>query len=433
MRAIDGVRVTLDAALAYDHVRVEDCLPEVANLSRNAVIESADPGGVRGHTMYHRDSAGSISYAEFRHLGKEGKLGKYSIHFHRVADSMRGSSVIGASIWDSANRWITIHGTNSLVVRDCVGYRSIGHGFFLEDGTEVENILDRNLAIGAGRGKPLVGQVFPLDRNDGAGFWWANSHNAFTRNVAVECDRYGYRFDAPVGPGSELVLSVKGADGVRRKVDIRTLPFLRFDGNEAHDQFQYGLNLGGGSGKDEEGGVGDVGPDARHPFVIRDFRVWTSRWAITPAAPSILIDGLQLEDDLYGFWRPRYVRHAYRGVSLHRIAYPYAYEQGDRPEESVFPSPLAPVDDRPPVTVITRVGAPREGRVAVRGVSVDDNTIRSVLVNGRPARSVAGNFLEWEAEVEVKGASGPMTVAALAEDAAGNTEQVPHRVAVALP
>ena len=50
--------------------------------------------------------------------------------------------------------------------------------------------------------------------------------------------------------------------------------------------------------------------------------------------------------------------------------------------------------------------------MAVRGVSVDDNTIRSVLVNGRPARSVAGNFLEWEAEVEVKGASGPMTVAA---------------------
>ena len=71
--------------------------------------------------------------------------------------------------------------------------------------------------------------------------------------------------------------------------------------------------------------------------------------------------------------------------------------------------------------------------MAVRGVSVDDNTIRSVLVNGRPARSVAGNFLEWEAEVEVKGASGPMTVAALAEDAAGNTEPVPHRVAVALP
>ena len=37
------------------------------------------------------------------------------------ATSMRGGSVVGASIWDSKNRWITIHGTSYLVVRDCVG------------------------------------------------------------------------------------------------------------------------------------------------------------------------------------------------------------------------------------------------------------------------------------------------------------------------
>ena len=97
-------------------------------------------------------------------------------------------------------------------------------------------------------GKPLPGQVFPLDRNDGAGFWWANSRNAFTGNVAVECDEYGFRFDAPEAPGVELVLSVRGSDGERRKVDIRTLPFLRFEGNEAHAQRRYGVNLGGRGG-----------------------------------------------------------------------------------------------------------------------------------------------------------------------------------------
>jgi len=57
--------------------------------------------------MYHRDSGGGISYAEFRHLGKEGVLGKYSIHFHLVGDTMRGSGVLGASIWDSHNRRLT--------------------------------------------------------------------------------------------------------------------------------------------------------------------------------------------------------------------------------------------------------------------------------------------------------------------------------------
>jgi hypothetical protein len=58
--------------------------------------------------QYHRGSAGSIGYAEFRHLGKEGVLGRYSLHYHLGDDTMRGSSVIGASIWESGNRWLTV-------------------------------------------------------------------------------------------------------------------------------------------------------------------------------------------------------------------------------------------------------------------------------------------------------------------------------------
>ena len=138
-----------------DHKGTGDYRAAVANLSRNVIVESAEPDGLRGHTMYHHGSAGAISYAEFRHLGKENVLGRYSIHFHLCGDTMRGSYVIGASIWDSHNRWITIHGTNYLVVRDCVGFQSVGHGFFLEDGTEVYNVLDRNLAVQAFAGKPL--------------------------------------------------------------------------------------------------------------------------------------------------------------------------------------------------------------------------------------------------------------------------------------
>jgi hypothetical protein len=106
--------------------------------------------------MYHRGSTGSISYAEFHRLGKPGLLGRYALHFHLAGDTMRGSYVVGASIWDSGNRWLTIHGTNYLVVRDCVGYQSLGHGFFLEDGTEVYNVLDRNLSVQAFTAKPLL-------------------------------------------------------------------------------------------------------------------------------------------------------------------------------------------------------------------------------------------------------------------------------------
>ncbi len=190
VKSLDDKKLTLDRPLEFAHSRSGEFRGEVANLSRNVVVESADPAGTRGHTMYHRYSAGSISYAEFRHLGKEGVLGRYALHYHLVGDTMRGSSVVGASIWDSANRWLTIHGTNYLVVRDCVGYESVGHGFFLEDGTEAYNVLDHNLAVQAYEAKALPKQALPFDANEGAGFWWANSLNTFTRNVACENDRY---------------------------------------------------------------------------------------------------------------------------------------------------------------------------------------------------------------------------------------------------
>jgi G8 domain len=427
-----GREIVLDAALAHEHMCRGNRRGEVANLSRNVIIESAAPEGVRGHTMYHRHSAGSISYAEFRHLGKEGKLGKYGLHFHRAGDTMRGTSVIGASIWDSANRFITIHGTNTLVVRDCVGYRSTGHGFFLEDGTEVENILDRNLAVQAFAAKPLPGQVFPQDGNQGAGFWWANSHNAFTRNVAVECDGYGFRFDAPAEAGAGLSLAVRGADGRASKVDVRTLPFIRFESNEAHDQSRYGLNLGGGSGSGVKGGVGDVGPDAHHPFVIRNFHVWDALWGVTLASPSVLVDGLDFTECTYAFWRSRFEGHAYRGVVYYRVKYPEAYAAGKRPDQTVYPAPLEQLDDRPPVTVMTGIKTIGRGRVVVQGVTVDDGTVRSVVVNGHAAEPLSPNFMDWQVELDAGSSAGSLSLSAHAVDAAGNTEPVPHRTTIVL-
>ena len=62
VRLIEGTRITLNAPLAFKHLCRDKHRGEMANLSRNVVIESAAPGGVGGHTMYHRHSAGSISY-----------------------------------------------------------------------------------------------------------------------------------------------------------------------------------------------------------------------------------------------------------------------------------------------------------------------------------------------------------------------------------
>ena len=240
-----------------------------------------------------RTVRGSISYAEFRHLGKQGVLGRYPIHFHLCGDSMRGSSVIGASIWDSANRFLTIHGTDYLVVRDCVGFRSMGHGFFLENGTETRNILDHNLACVAMRAKPLPEQELSFDGNDGAGFWWANSLNTFTRNVSVENDQYGYRFEVIASKSFDPVRKVLQPDGSRKDVDMRTLPFIPFEDNEVHCQRRFGINLGGFNGlselnmpgDDELADVGGVGPDIHHPFVLRNTKIWDCDWAYHSGSP----------------------------------------------------------------------------------------------------------------------------------------------------
>lgn len=300
--------IGFDEPLEVAHLGEGDSRGEVANLSRNVVVESANPEGERGHTMYHRNSVGSISYAEFRHLGKKDTLGRYSLHFHLLGPTMRGTSVVGASIWDSHNRWVTIHGTNYLVVRDCVGYRSVGHGFFLEDGTEVYNVLDRNLAVEARPGKRLPKQVLPFDANEGAGFWWANSLNTFTRNVAVASGGYGFRYEATPSSALKLTFPVMQPDGREETVDIRTLPFVRFEDNEVHStKGLYGINLGEG--------VRRIGPDAKHPFVVRNTKIWNVHYGFRPQVPSLLVENMLIQSS-YGVYHPNYDNHVYRNLTI---------------------------------------------------------------------------------------------------------------------
>ncbi len=427
--------VTLDKPLKYEHRANGNYRAEVANLTRNVVVESADPAGVRGHTMYHKRSDGGISYAEFRHLGKENVLGKYPIHYHLCGDTMRGSSLVGVSVWDSKNRWVTVHGTQYLVVRDCVGYDSVGHGFFLEDGTETYNVFDRNLAVMAMRGKPLPQQVLPYDQNLGSGYWWANSLNTFTRNVAAECDEDGFRFEVVKNTQFNPELMVPGPDGVRKKVDVRTLPFIRFEENESHTHRLFAMNLGGFSTNDfkkPDRDVGGVGPDARHPLVIRNLRVWDAHWGFHTGCPRVYIEGAEFYDCLYGMWRCVLDGHEHNGVRYEEVKTPLFFPRHAKKavgsEDTPYPEGR-PVDDLAPATVVTSASQIAPGVVRVRGSAADNGQVKRVIVNGVQARPVSANFAEWEVVLTGVG-SGELKVAAHAEDDAGNVEKYPHRVTV---
>lgn len=336
--AIDGPTLTLDKPLDFAHSGAGEFRSEVANLSRNVIIESADPGGVRGHTVYHRFSRGGISYARFAHLGKEGVLGRYAIHFHLVGDTMRGGSVRGVAIVDSHNRWITIHGTQYLVVRDCVGFQSVGHGYFLEDGSEVYNLLDHNLGVQAFAGRRLPNQVLPFDENEGAAFWWANGRNTLVRNIGCENDQYGFRYDMQRTSGFDSVLPIVQADGSKKPVDVRTIPIWRFDDNEAHTNFA-GMVVAANGGNQPDVPIEDqqtleqirkvdwTGPDTRHPHVIRRFTIWDAHYAFRPHSPAMLIDGLRIARATYGVYRPAFENHVYRDVHLSDIG-PEPFNRG---------------------------------------------------------------------------------------------------------
>lgn len=304
---IEGTTLTLNRPVEFPHFGTGSKRSEVANLSRNVIIESADPNGVRGHTVYHRYSKGSISYARFAHLGKEGVLGRYPIHFHLVGDTMRGSSVTGVSIVDSHNRWVTIHGTNYLVVRDCVGYQSVGHGYFMEDGTEVYNVFDRNLGVQAYLGTRLPKQVLPFDPNDGAAFWWANARNTIVRNVTCENDRYGYRYDSQKRSNFNSVLYVEMPDGKHQHIDIRKLPTFRFEQNEAHTEGLYGLAFAGTDG---------IGPDTKHPHQLTKLHLWEVHYALRAQVPTMLLEDVTIDRGVYGIYRPWFENHVYRNLRI---------------------------------------------------------------------------------------------------------------------
>jgi len=94
------------------------------------------------------------------------------------------------------------------------------------------HVLDRNLAVQACRGKPLPKQVLAFDKNDGAGFWWANSLNSFTGNVACECDEFGYRFDMVKTADFDPYCQFAGRTAaIALSMPARCL-FIRFEDND---------------------------------------------------------------------------------------------------------------------------------------------------------------------------------------------------------
>jgi len=212
--------------------REVDTRAAVALLSRNIQIVSGGnvpsqkftetPGNYYGgHTIVRQGFASyQVQGVEFYQLGQGGQKGRYPVHFHMLRSVPQPPTnddltpeplnyLKDCSIHDSMTRWVTVHATEGMYLARNVGYQSIGHGYYLEDATEVKNKLYSNIGVLAraaimdkvhnprqvpgilADNEPVAGpknmdyMPFRSDYNHPSVFWITNGWNDFQYNFAA--------------------------------------------------------------------------------------------------------------------------------------------------------------------------------------------------------------------------------------------------------
>lgn len=141
--AISGRTIYLDSPLSYAHPTTTSAsgdlwVPEVIYLDRGAVIEGTASG--RAHVHINSTATSSISYGAFRHLGPDGVMGRYPLHWHENGDNSRGTKVIGAIVEDSRNHGYVPHSSHGITIQDSVAYDLNSDAFWWDLGDASDDI-----------------------------------------------------------------------------------------------------------------------------------------------------------------------------------------------------------------------------------------------------------------------------------------------------
>jgi G8 domain len=301
-----GSTVALVSPVAFLHEGARDgndvltFLPHVANLTRNVIIRSQNPGGTRGHILFATRAEVDVRYALLKDLGRTlvspldsttfdsamavthigtNQIGRYSLHMHHVmgpttppADGYQ-YHLIG-NVVDGGTKWgIAIHNTHFGLVQGNVVYNVDGNGIATEDGSETNNLIEKNFV---GRMNGSGGRGDERGLNDlgweGSGFWFRGTNNWVRDNVAVNVlKEYGFKYfpfyintvKIPNFPGADTTVAGQFTSVVGNGIPIKE--FLR---NEV-----YGATTGGLT----YWWLGTVAntPVANVPVsVVKDLHVW---------------------------------------------------------------------------------------------------------------------------------------------------------------
>ena len=219
----DSLTLTLNNPLNYPHFSLlntytrssdnktwtADLRAEVGLLTHNVIIQGDTNSlinGYGGHMMCMPNSTMNASSIELYRMGQKGILGRYPWHWHHVHLAGAGQYFKNSSVHHSFNRGITIHGTSFVNVENNFFYDHIGHGVFLEDGSERFNTIKNNVVLLSKR--PLPGEEITASDNElnevqnrtPSSFWITNPNNYFEGNVAAGTQGTGYWFALPQSP-----------------------------------------------------------------------------------------------------------------------------------------------------------------------------------------------------------------------------------------
>jgi parallel beta-helix repeat protein len=230
----NGKTLTLAAPLKYDHLGAHDldgnlvALPHVADLTRTILVDSADPTGERGHTLFTRFADVDIEYAHFDNLGRTtdaplddttfnadgsvahygtNQIARYAVHLHHLVGPTAGRGpgiqnvqfkVIGNAVTNSQRWGIDLHDADFGEVEGNVVYNTQGAGIVTEDGSEIGNTISGNMVVGTvgtnprttaySRGNPAEDLDFGFE---GTGIWLKSVGNTVTGNVVADSKNTG--------------------------------------------------------------------------------------------------------------------------------------------------------------------------------------------------------------------------------------------------
>jgi len=267
-------------------------------------------------------------------MGQNLTLARYPIHWHLIGDA-QGQYIKNASLHDTYNRCVTVHGTNFLRVENNVTYNTVGHCFFLEDGVEHGNEIVHNLAIQTkchtskacdptnlapfgstpdGRNFKNEGQrskdvLLPSD-NTVSSFWITNPDNIYRDNVAAGSDATGFWYAMPQNGMGKFQDTEIGKNTWPRRTKVK-----EFKGNVAHSNF--------------DGFMGDRAVTANGTFNVGGYQANSN-----PADPnSPLVESVFEDFTIYknrnnGIWARGEV-HLYKNMRMADNAIGFTHASGN--------------------------------------------------------------------------------------------------------